>query len=66
MPRFLLTWAGAFATVLAIFAAAGPELAAAPTWLRALILSGVMVALMQRVLGPAINGLLTRIERGRP
>ncbi|MEM6355245.1 MAG: hypothetical protein AAF844_06130 [Pseudomonadota bacterium] len=65
MARFLLTWAGAFATVLAIFAVAGPELAAAPAWLRALILSGVMVALMQRVLGPAINGLLTRIERGR-
>lgn len=65
MARFLLTWAGAFLAVLIIFEAVGPVLAACPLWLRALILSGLMVALMQRVLGPAIALLLAHLERNR-
>ncbi|MEM7527012.1 MAG: hypothetical protein AAF416_04950 [Pseudomonadota bacterium] len=65
MARFMLTWAGAFATVLAIFAAFGPMLEDQDPWVRALVISGLMVALMQRVLGPAINHLLTRLPLGR-
>ncbi|MEO1190259.1 MAG: hypothetical protein AAFY02_00755 [Pseudomonadota bacterium] len=58
MQRFLLTWTGAFLGVVAILAAIGPLMEPWPLWLRALVLSGLMVALMQRLVAPLVQRTL--------
>ncbi|MGF1551885.1 MAG: hypothetical protein ACFBWO_05190 [Paracoccaceae bacterium] len=60
LARFLLTWAGAFGGVLAILVALEPLIAPWPLWARALALSGLMVALMQRLVAPAVERLVRR------
>lgn len=60
MQRFLLTWIGAFLTVLFIFALFGPFLEAQRLWIRALLVSGMMAALMLHVVGPVVMFILKR------
>ena len=60
MIRFLLTWAAAFTSVFAIFLVFGGVLTPLPLWLRALVVSGLMVAAMQFLLGPPIARLVAR------
>ena len=57
----LLTWAGAYVVILAVLAIAGPAMAHWPVPVRALVLSGLMVAAMTWVIVPVI----TRLFRGR-
>jgi uncharacterized protein len=56
----LLTWAGAYAVILSVLAIGGPALAHWPLALRALALSGLVVAAMTWVIVP----LVTRLFRG--
>jgi antibiotic biosynthesis monooxygenase (ABM) superfamily enzyme len=56
----LLTWAGAYAVILLVLAIAGPSMASWPLALRALALSGLMVAAMTWVIMP----VMTRLFRG--
>jgi antibiotic biosynthesis monooxygenase (ABM) superfamily enzyme len=56
----LLTWAGAYAVILVALAAGGPAMAGWPVTLRALVLSGLMVAAMTWVIVPT----MTRLFRG--
>jgi hypothetical protein len=56
----LLTWAGAYAVILLVLAAGGPAMAGWPLAVRALVLSGLMVAAMTWVIVP----VLTRLLRG--
>jgi antibiotic biosynthesis monooxygenase (ABM) superfamily enzyme len=56
----LLTWAGAYAVVLLVLAIGGPAMAGWPPALRALVLSGLMVAAMTWVIVP----VMTRLFRG--
>jgi antibiotic biosynthesis monooxygenase (ABM) superfamily enzyme len=56
----LLTWAGAYAVILGVLAVGGPAMAGWPVPLRALVLSGLMVAAMTWVIVPA----MTRLFRG--
>lgn len=65
MQRFLLTWTGAFFGVVAILAAIGPVMEAWPMWLRALVLSGLMVALMQKLVAPVVQRALTSLGPGQ-
>jgi antibiotic biosynthesis monooxygenase (ABM) superfamily enzyme len=53
----LLTWAGAYAVILVVLAAGGPAMAGWPVALRALVLSGLMVAAMTWVIVPAMRRL---------
>jgi antibiotic biosynthesis monooxygenase (ABM) superfamily enzyme len=55
----LLTWAGAYAVIMAVLIVGGPTLASWPLALRALALSGLMVAAMTWVIMP----LMTRLFR---
>jgi len=54
----LLTWAGAYAVILLVLAVGGPAMARWPLAVRALVLSGLMVAAMTWVIGPAVTRLL--------
>jgi uncharacterized protein len=56
----LLTWAGAFAVILLVLTVGGPAMAGWPLALRALVLSGLMVAAMTWVIVP----VTTRLFRG--
>jgi uncharacterized protein len=56
----LLTWAGAYAVILLVLAAGGPAMAGWPLALRALVLSGLMVAAMTWIIVP----VMTRLFRG--
>src|SRR5262249_3102680 len=56
----LLTWAGAYAVVLLVLALDGPAMASWPLAVRALVLSGLMVAAMTWVIVPVV----TRLFRG--
>jgi hypothetical protein len=56
----LLTWAGAYAVILGVLGVGGPALAGWPLGLRALVVSGLMVAAMTWVIVP----LMTRLFRG--
>ena len=56
----LLTWVGAYAVVLLVLAVGGPAMASWPLAVRALVLSGLMVAAMTWVIVPVI----TRLFRG--
>lgn len=59
-PRWklaLLTWLGAYAVILLVLAIAGPAIADWPVPLRALLLSGVMVAAMTWVIVPLMMRL---------
>jgi uncharacterized protein len=56
----LLTWAGAYAVILLVLAVGGPAMADWPVALRALVLSGLMVAAMTWVIVP----VMTRLFRG--
>jgi len=56
----LLTWAGAYAVVLLVLAIGGPAMGGWPLALRALVLSGLMVAAMTWVIVPVV----TRLFRG--
>jgi uncharacterized protein len=56
----LLTWVGAYAVVLLVLGIGGPTLAGWPLALRALVLSGLMVAAMTWVIVP----VTTRLFRG--
>jgi uncharacterized protein len=56
----LLTWAGAYALMLLVLVIGGPAMAGWPLALRALVLSGLMVAAMTWVIVP----VSTRLFRG--
>jgi antibiotic biosynthesis monooxygenase (ABM) superfamily enzyme len=56
----LLTWAGAYAVVLLVQVVGGPAMAGWPLAVRALVLSGLMVAAMTWVIVPVV----TRLFRG--
>jgi antibiotic biosynthesis monooxygenase (ABM) superfamily enzyme len=56
----LLTWAGAYAVILLVLIIGGPAMAGWPLAVRALVLSGVMVAAMTWVIGPAMTRLFRR------
>ena len=56
----LLTWAGAYAVVLLMLAIGGPAMAGWPLAVRALVVSGLMVAAMTWVIVP----VMTRLFRG--
>ena len=56
----LLTWAGAYVVVLVALAIGGPAMGGWPLALRALVLSGLMVAAMTWVIVPVV----TRLFRG--
>jgi antibiotic biosynthesis monooxygenase (ABM) superfamily enzyme len=54
----LLTWAGAYAVIIAILAALGPTLAAWPLVLRTLLLSALMVPALTWLIMPALMRLV--------
>ena len=54
----LLTWAGAYAVILLVLALGGPAMARWPLAVRALVLSGLMVAAMTWVIVPVVTRLL--------
>ena len=56
----LLTWAGAYAVILLVLAVGGPAMAGWPLAVRALVVSGLMVAAMTWVIVPVV----TRLFRG--
>lgn len=56
----LLTWAGAYAVILLVLAIGGPAMGRWPLAVRALVLSGLMVAAMTWVIVPVV----TRLFRG--
>jgi len=56
----LLTWAGAYAVILLVLTIGGPAMARWPLAVRALVLSGVMVAAMTWVIVPAMTRLFRR------
>ena len=56
----LLTWAGAYAVILLVLGVGGPAMASWPLALRALVLSGLMVAAMTWVIVPVMK----RVFRG--
>jgi hypothetical protein len=62
----LAGWLVAFAVVTAVLAAFGDELADLPLALRALALSGVLVALMVNVVMPALSRAIGRAAAGVP
>ncbi len=51
----LASWLVAFLTVLAVYAAFGHQLASLPVPLRALVLSGLLVALMVNLVMPVVS-----------
>jgi antibiotic biosynthesis monooxygenase (ABM) superfamily enzyme len=53
----LLTWAGAYVVILGVLAVGGPALASWPLALRALVVSGLMVAAMTWVIVPVMTRL---------
>jgi putative oxidoreductase len=53
----LLTWVGAYAVILVVLAVGGPALASWPLALRALVVSGLMVAAMTWVIVPVMTWL---------
>ena len=53
----MLTWAGAYAVLMLVFAIAGPAIAGWPLAVRALALSGLMVATMTWAIVPAMMRL---------
>jgi antibiotic biosynthesis monooxygenase (ABM) superfamily enzyme len=56
----LLSWAGAYGVIMLVLAIGGPAMTSWPLPLRALVLSGLMVAAMTWVIVPA----MTRLFRG--
>ena len=56
----LLTWVGAYAVILLVLAIGGPAMAGWPLAVRALVVSGLMVAAMTWVIVPVV----TRLFRG--
>ena len=56
----LLTWGGAYAVILLVLAIAGPAMGHWPLAVRALVLSGLMVAAMTWVIVP----VMARLFRG--
>jgi hypothetical protein len=56
----LLTWAGAYAVILLVLAVGGPAMAGWPLAVRALVVSGLMVAAMTWIIVPVV----TRLFRG--
>jgi len=56
----LLTWAGAYAVILMVLTIGGPAMAGWPLAVRALVLSGAMVAAMTWVIVPAMTRLFRR------
>jgi hypothetical protein len=66
----LLTWVGAYAVILVVLAVGGPALAGWPLALRALVVSGLMVAAMTWVIVPVMTrlfgGWLARSPHPRP
>lgn len=57
LKTFLATWLGAFLLITALLYALGPMMAEWPVWLRALVLSGLMVLAMQSLMSPVISML---------
>jgi len=53
----LLTWAGAYAVILLVLAIGGPAMAGWPLAVRALVVSGLMVAAMTWVIVPVMARL---------
>jgi antibiotic biosynthesis monooxygenase (ABM) superfamily enzyme len=58
-------WLVAFATVMALLTAIGDQLQTLPPALRALVISGVLVALMANVFMPVIGALAHRRLTGK-
>jgi antibiotic biosynthesis monooxygenase (ABM) superfamily enzyme len=62
----LAAWLVAFAVVMSLFSLLGDELAALPLAPRALVISGVLVALMVNLVMPVVNVGVARWVRGAP
>jgi hypothetical protein len=62
----LAAWLVAFGVVTALLTAFGDELASLPLALRALVISGVLVALMVNLVMPVLNVAVARWVRGGP
>lgn len=58
MAQFFISWGAAFTIIVTLLYALAPVLHDWPVWLRALVLSGVMVLIMQRLVAPAIKRLM--------
>jgi hypothetical protein len=56
----LLTWAGAYAVILLVLAIGGPAMASWPLAVRALVVSGLMVAAMTWIIVPVVTRLFRR------
>jgi antibiotic biosynthesis monooxygenase (ABM) superfamily enzyme len=56
----LAAWAVAYVVVLALLAVLGRQLAALPVAVRALLISGPMIAVMVNLVMPALNRIITR------
>jgi antibiotic biosynthesis monooxygenase (ABM) superfamily enzyme len=59
-------WLVAFGVVLTLLALFGDELKSLPLPLRALVISGVLVALMINLVMPVLNAVIERWLSGRP
>jgi hypothetical protein len=62
----LAAWLVAFAVVISLLSLLGDELAALPLAPRALVISGVLVALMVNLVMPVVNVGVARWVRGAP
>ena len=62
VARFLLTWLAAFLMIIALFCALGRQLKAMSTPVRALLVSGVFVVVMNILVMPGLTRLLARFE----
>jgi antibiotic biosynthesis monooxygenase (ABM) superfamily enzyme len=66
MAQTLAAWLVAFLTVTTLLTLFGDELAALPLALRALVISGVLVALMANLVMPVLSVAVTRWLAGPP
>jgi antibiotic biosynthesis monooxygenase (ABM) superfamily enzyme len=62
----LAAWLVAFGVVTALLALFGHQLASMPLALRALVMSGVLVALMLNLVMPLLDAAVARWLRGAP
>jgi antibiotic biosynthesis monooxygenase (ABM) superfamily enzyme len=66
MATTFSAWLVAFLVVLIFLSLLGDELGALPLALRALLISGVLVALMVNLIMPVVGRLVTRWMAGAP
>ena len=66
VARFLLTWLAAFLMIIALFSAFGRQLKAMSAPVRALLVSGVFVVVMNFLVVPGLARLLARFGHPAP